>query len=353
MPQDEFERAVDNAIAHAIDATSTEIFDAAFGKDESTLDETGDQTLETMGDGLEGEIEADDDDTDEGEEQGEEEGDGKEKPELGTKPETKTETKPDAETKPVEPEGRIPPGKLREANEARRIAEARIAELTKQGDTERTQTRRELDELKGQITGLTQLLRQQAKPAETPAEAKAEEPPDIFENPKGFVDHLKTIVSQAVQPLAQKQENNRVATSFEIAHGFHKEAFDKAIAAVQTLDPNNPDNRATVQRIWASPNPGEALVQWHKRNETLREVGDDPAAYRERLAKETRESLMKDPEFRKQLLADLRAEAEGDGNTVFTPPRSLNGARGGRVAVDTSVLSDDPQAIFDSAFAGR
>lgn len=356
MPdKDNFERAVDDAIATAIDATSNEIFDAAFGKDESVLDETGDRTLETMGEGLEGEIEADEEEADDESDESEE-GEETEEGEEGGKAEDKTakpEDKP--EPKPAEPEGRIPPGKLREANERARTAEAKLAELTKQGETKESQTRRELDELKGQITGLTQLLRQSQQPTEKPAVAEKPKRPDMFEDPDGFANHLESLVTQAVQPLAQQQERNRVATSFEIAHAVHKDAFDKAIAEVQKLDPNNPDNRAMVQRIWGSQNPGEALVQWHKRSETLREVGDDPTAYRERLTKETRDSLMKDPEFRKQLLAELRAEAEGDGNpnAVFNPPRSLNGARGTRVAADTSVLSDDPQAIFDAAFAGR
>ena len=41
------------------------------------------------------------------------------------------------------------------------------------------------------------------------------------------------------------------------------------------------------------------MVGWHKRNKTLAEVGDNPTEYRERIAKETREALIKDPEFRK------------------------------------------------------
>lgn len=345
MPQDAFEQAV----AEAIDATSNEIFDAPFGKEESTLDETGDRSVETMGEGLEGQVE-DEEETegDEGEEgEGEEgeEAEGEEKPEATAKPDAKAEET----TKPNEPEGRVPPGRLREANERARNAEAKLAQF----ETERTNTRTELDTLKGQLATLTQLLQKQQPQQETKQPAKeADEPPDLFENPKGFLDYSDKRLDARLAPIAQALQSQRLETSFAIARGLNREAFGKAWEAVNKLDPNNADDRSTVQRIWASPDPGDALLTWHKRTETLREVGDDPASYRERVINETREKLAKDPEFRKQLLAELRAEAEGTGNTITTKlPPSLNGTRGSRVAVDTSQLSDDPMAIFDSGFA--
>ena len=136
------------------------------------------------------------------------------------------------------------------------------------------------------------------------------------------------------------------------------EQIRKANEAVNKLNPQNPDDRVTVQRIWQSPNPGEALVTWHRNQETLREVGNDPAAFKERIAKETRESLVKDPEFRKQLLADLRKEAgaSDDGNgkpkSEFKLPRSLNGALGGtsRETVAASESDDSQNGIFESAW---
>src|SRR5581483_3221866 len=103
---------------------------------------------------------------------------------------------------------------------------------------------------------------------------------------------------------------------------------------------------------YASPNPGEALVSWHKRSATLAEVGDDPAAYRERVAKETREALLKDPEFRKQLLADMRGEAgvgdDGRPRTQVRLPKSLNGAQGSNVGagrIDPNASDSSEQGI--------
>ena len=107
--------------------------------------------------------------------------------------------------------------------------------------------------------------------------------------------------------------------------------------------------------MWNSPNPGEALVSWHKRNEALREVGDDPSAYKAKIAEETRQALANDPEFRKQLLEGLRAEAEtGDGGkprTVTRLPASLNRAAGGNhLRSDLADGDNSNTAIFDSIF---
>jgi hypothetical protein len=143
-----------------------------------------------------------------------------------------------------------------------------------------------------------------------------------------------------------------------IAHALQKEPFEKAWAAVNALNVNDPDARATVQRIYASPNPGEALLSWHKRETTRAEVGDDVVAYRERVAKETREALLKDPEFRKQLIADMRGEAavgeDGRPRTTTRLPRSLAAAQGSNVGAaargDNSLDDGSPQSIADAAW---
>ena len=153
----------------------------------------------------------------------------------------------------------------------------------------------------------------------------------------------------------QQMENLRIETSMQVAHGIHGDAFAKAFEAIKQLDPRNPDNMVTVQRLLRSPNPGEAFVQWHKRNETLREVGDDPAKSREKVAADTRAALLADPEFRKQIIADLQAEANGGTtgkpNTITRLPRSLNGAPGGsRPGVASETFDGSPQAIAESAW---
>lgn len=352
------ERNAEAAISDAIDATSNEIFGAAFGQEETVLDETGDRSIEGMGDGLEGQHEADEAEGEESEDETESEGESEREAKDGeTEKEAAQAATQQDDQKPQEREGRVPPGRLREAAERARAAEAERDTLKTALETERTKNRSELDTVKGQLAALTQLLQRQNQQGEKPDDTKpaTDQPIDLFENPQGFVESVDKKLDTNLQSVIQRLEEQRLATSFAIARGFHKEVFDKAFAAAHNLDRSNPENAAMLQRIGTSHDPGEALVSWFKRAETLREVGDDPTAYRERVAKETRQALAQDPEFRKQLLAELRAEAEGTGtpNTVTRIPPSLNGARGTRPVGDTSILSDDPQAIFDSGFAAQ
>jgi hypothetical protein len=342
-------------IGEAITATEKEIAGAAWGDEEPVLDETGDRTIETMGEGLEGQHEPDDDDeTAEGEEpEDEAESEEGEGDDGEAEPEVK---EPPGEEKPAvraegEREGRVPSGRLREANERAKALETQL-------ETERTNSAQQIAALNARFDKFVADLSRNI--GQKPEERSATDPkaPDFFEDPAGFLAAQTKPLVDTVSQLQQQLATQRVETSMEIAHSKHGDTFAKAFEAVSKLNPQNPDDRVTVQRIYANPNPGEALVAWHKRSETLREVGDDPSKYRERVAAETRESLMKDPEFRKALLADLRAEAsrgdDGKPNTTVRLPKSLNGAAGGNRRDATAVQYDDnDSAIAAAAWADR
>jgi|SRR5882762_65711 len=357
-------REVD-AISDAIIATEREIAGDAWGQEDTDLgDATGDRALEDIGGGLEGQHEQEDADDAEGEEAEGEDGEGE-----GEEAEGQTEAeiaaaaaakaagevapKPAART---EPEGRVPPGRYREVAERARSAEAERdalkAEIEKsKGDS--TSLKGQLDLVMREIND----LKRGAVRTEAPKPVEPKAIPDIFEDPKGFVDHLTQGFQSEFAKRDTVLENNRVETSMAIAHAFHKDGFEKAFEAINKLNPNNPDDRVTVQRIYKSPNPGEALVSWHKRSQTLAEVGDDPAAYRERVAKETREALMKDPEFKKQLIAELRGEAatgdNGNPRTSTRLPQSLHRASGSNLGADrtdTRASDSSEQALADAAW---
>lgn len=341
-------REVD-VIEKAIIETEREIAGSAFDQDETELDGTGDRNLEEMGDGLEGQHEAGDDEETDGEEtevEAESEGEVEAAEVAG-----KVAGQPDPKLAAEQPDtGRVPAGRLREANERARAAEA-------ERDTIKTQLTTFSDKLEGAMRRIDDLSRA-PRAAEPKAVTEAPAPkaaPDIFEDPKGFVDHLTGMFQTELSKRDAKFEATRVETSMAIAHGFHKDTFEKAFDAINKLDPRNPDDRATVQRIYNSSNPGDALVNWHKRSQTLAEVGDDPAAYRERIARETREALIKDPEFRKQLVADLRGEAaagdDGNPRTTTRLPRSLARTSGSNLGAERGAASDDSeQALADSAW---
>lgn len=357
-------REVD-AISDAIIETEKEIAGDAWGQEEtSAVDETGDRSLEDMGDGLEGQHEAEDEDETEGEDadgESEDEGEGEDEAAVAaaaTGKDRNTEPAKAAAAEPAEG-GRVPSGKLREANEARRAAEAERDALKAQIDKAKGDTTSLTEKLDLVMREITELKRGGArveppKAAEPPKPATA---PDLFEDPKGFADFLTQGFQSELAKRDAQLANQRVETSMAIAHAFHKDTFEKAFEAVNKLNPQNPDDRATVQRIYSSPNPGEALVSWHKRNETFARVGDDPAKFEERIREETRQALLKDPEFRKQLVAELRGEAaqgdDGRPRTTTRLPNSLNRAAGSNIGagrIDPRAGDDSEQAVADAAW---
>lgn len=348
MAKDDF----DSVLKDAIIETEKEIFAEAFGREDLTLDETGDRSLEAMGDGLEGQNEPDEDEASEDEEA--------EKAVTGdtedqAKDETKVEAKPEAEDRQDE-RGRVPSGRLREQTERTRAAETERDAFKAQLDAEKAASQKAVADLNAKFDALLALQRQQAQPPKPAETVKPETPPDLFENPTAFAEHLQKGVQAELAAMRQQMQNERINLSMENARSRHGETFDGAFTAIRKLDPSNPDNRALVQRLAASPNPGEAMVAWHKRNEALREVGDDPTAYKAKIAEDTRKALMADPEFRKQLLEGLRAEAatgdNGQPRTTVRLPQSLNRAAGNntRSPNDLELFDGSDQAIFESAF---
>lgn len=356
MAMREVDAIDDAAISRAIIATDKEIAGAAWDQEDVTHDESGDRTVEQMGEGLEGQHDPDDDDEAEGEDAGdasesEDDEEGEAEPDEVKEPEG--EAKPDKKTE-GEKEGRVPSGRVREATERARAAEAERDALKAAADTSKQEYKSLADKLDLALRQIDDLRRTPQKEAK-PADAGEPKSPDFFEDPAGFIAGQTKPLLDTVGQLQQQLAAQRVETSMAIAHSRHGETFAKAFEAVGKLNPQNPDDRAIVQRIYSDPSPGEALVAWHKRTETLREVGDDPVKYREKIEKEARERLAQDPEFRKSLIEGLRAEAsrgeDGKPNTTVRLPKSLNGAAGGnRRDADVSVYDDNDQAIAASAW---
>jgi hypothetical protein len=248
---------------------------------------------------------------------------------------------------------------LREQTEARKAAEAERDALKARLESTETKSQQEIAALKSQFETVLATLRAGQQPPK--AEPKAEAPDLgnlVFENPTSFVDHLSKTFDAKLAPIVQRLDNDRVTFSLQLANVRHGDTFKAAVAEIAKLDQANPNNQRLVADLYNSSDPGEAVVAWHKRNVTFKEVGDDPNAFKEKIAKETRESLAKDPEFRKQLLAELRAEAEDDGtgrpNTTLRLPRSLlrNGGTS-RESFDADIGDGSQQAIADSAWADR
>ena len=352
----------DDILRDAIIGTEKEIYSDAFDKEDLTLDESGDRSLEMMGDGLEGQREPEEDEGDESDadetaeiEATTETDAGKDGKEGDDKAEAEATTKETPESQ-QDRQGRVPAGRLREQSERARAAEAERDALRAQLAEKQAASERELAELKAQMQGFMAAQRQAPQPVVKPQEAPTPETvPDLFENPTAYVEYVNKTIEKQTAALQEQLRRANLETNLQMARVRHGEAYEKAEAALKGLDYSNRENVDLVRRLESSPNPGEALVAWHKRNEVLREVGEDPAAYKARIAEETRKALAADPTFRQELLAALRGEAETGDNgrprTITRVPPALARASGnsGRGA-DLDIYDGSDSAAFASAW---
>ncbi len=257
-------------------------------------------------------------------------------------------------------EGRVPSARLREEADARRAAEherdaakAQLGEVSARLDL----TLRRLDDLDQRLSG-------PGAPPRQHAPQPAPQAPDIFADPKGYTDYFAGQIRTVGQSLEQQLFQHRLQTSEMLARTRYGDAvFEAADNALKGLDPQrNPEHRALVGSIVGSPNPAEALVRWHRAQETLREVGDDPHAYEQRLA----ERLLQDPAFLQRAADAMRAQAAG--NAIVQPPGNRNGQHQGTArrsppslnqagghgqakAPDPRLYDDSERGVFEYASA--
>jgi hypothetical protein len=365
-------------LGDAIAATDRELFiGAATGKDDEEIvhDETGDRTREGMGDGLEGQVEAEEPEEAEADadaETSEKGGDAEADEEADTEAEGDKKPKPDREVDGKfaakegadktdvaadkgNKDGRVPPGRLREETQKRVAAEAERDEYkakVEAGQREFAQLSAKLDQAVGRID---EISRRPAGDVAKPAADTKTEAPDIFSDPAAFIAQMQKPLLDRIDKLSQSREVDRAELSMRTARGEHKEVFDRAYEALGKLDPKNPDQFAIGSRIARSADPGQALVDWYRQDQVLREVGNDPAAYREKIAKDTREALLADPEFRKAVVAELNGEARGGKggrqNNITRLPKSLNDAAGGSSAQRSAPSDDSERGVFEDAMS--
>lgn len=222
---------------------------------------------------------------------------------------------------------RVPLARLQQETDKRRDAETENANLRERNAS-----------LEQRLTSLERQFQPRSEP-------EAPETPDPLMDPEGYADFVRG-------SIRQEMVRDKVASSFEDAHEAHGQTFEAAFNLLSRItqagDPRDRD------RIIAAPNPGKALMKWFSQREMLREAGDDPAAWRARIAGEAREALKKDPEFRKSLLAELRDEA-GTSQTgrPYTTTRlpSLSGASGG--SRESSRFPESDAELFHDALPRR
>jgi hypothetical protein len=224
---------------------------------------------------------------------------------------------PPAPVPPVEPaEGHVPPWRLREEAEARRLAE----------DRART--------LEARLTEINTHLQQ------------AQKQPDFFEDPH---QATRALIAQSLQPYAEAQRQTEMHNSKMIAgvvHGVDKvEAAEQAFLQArnaQSLDP------ADYERVVQSPNRWDAVVQWHKKQTVWTSVGDDPEAwYKKRL-----EADLADPKFQAEVLQKVRGSAATRPSETRLPPSlSKSTAVASNAGEEVGDMSD--KSLFRFAMGGK
>ncbi len=223
--------------------------------------------------------------------------------------------------------GNIPPAAL-----------AASRQKAREKEQEADQLRTQLAELRGQVDVLTRQTRQAQQPAPKVEEKPA---PEIWEDPNGFVQAALSPVQQAMQ-----QQAERISMRFAVKE-YGKETVEAAYSALgQAIDAGDPNARAEYQRIRASDDPYEGIVQWHRRQETLRTVGDDPNAWLEAEI----EKRLADPVHQGKFLERIQATAQQNSSRSVPPvklPPSLTRLPSGGNAAGEADMSD--AGIFANA----
>lgn len=240
-----------------------------------------------------------------------------EKGQFIAKSEQKSDDKPKGEEK-SDDAGQIPSWRLREESEARRAAEQRANAV----EARMAQLQARLDAL------------------DKPKEQKQEDIDPLLD-PQGFSQRLQEGFTAKLREI---ELNNNLA----IAHVRHGDKFEKAYEAL--LSEGAKGNRQLVNSLVSRPNPGEAIVKWFSDQETLREVGGDPAAYKQKLLEEA----LSDPEFLAKATEAARQVALG-GKSQAKPrveiPPSLSRATGSSKNSDPIDTDNSEKAVFDYAFS--
>ena len=127
--------------------------------------------------------------------------------------------------------------------------------------------------------GVVQGLRQEIRELKAAIPQPEPEPaPDVFEDPQGYQKHMEQTVNNAVFQATLSMSRAAAVR----AHG--QEAVDAAAAAI---DPQS----AEYQAIINNADPFHALMVHHGRQQIMQEIGDDPAAYKAKVAAEVRAEL--------------------------------------------------------------
>ena len=197
----------------------------------------------------------------------------------------------------------------------------RLRELREQREAEANRARSleaELADMRRRHAAMEQQVRQQRQ---EPVQV-----PDLIADPAAYHAHVE-------QTFNERLRNMEANFSFRIAHSANGEMFEQAygdmISRAERGDPS------IVRMVMQSPDPGTAMINWYRREQTLQKVGNDPDAWFQRQLDER----LKDPKFAGGIVDKIRngsqpapgGQQPSGVPTEFQIPPSLN-----RVAASAS-----------------
>jgi hypothetical protein len=243
--------------------------------------------------------------------------------------EPKTEAQdPNASQKPSEGPGEAPPQEQPPPPPQHQVP---LSELL--NTRERAQAaERERDEFR---RALEQIQRQQQAQQQRPQQV-----PDMFADPDAYTRHIQETVQRTTTEM-------RLEFDMQMAEVRHPDVFPKAYDAFINAvgNPRQP-NPQLYHEIMGARSPGQAIVDWFKRDAVLREVGTDPAAYRQKLQNE----LLEDQDFIAKVIERTRG---GGGNgsrpTNVTRLPSLNRQTSAASSKEADDNDGSPEGIWGAA----
>lgn len=237
---------------------------------------------------------------------------------------------PVAEQKPQEVEHRVPLRELLDEREKRQERDRQMAEM-----------QRQYAEMQRQMEALR----------------NPQQPVDLLTDPQRFQETIEQRFERQQREFDQRIRLHGINTSFSFAARQHGEEFKKAFAALEEVAaPNKGGDLMLRDRIVNSPDPGEAVMQWYRSQQILRESGGDLTAYREKLLNEQKASLLKDPEFLAEALKAARSVAQANptirpGNPTGLPSLTRKTAAASNDDGDGEDMSD--RELFRTSLGRR
>lgn len=204
---------------------------------------------------------------------------------FAAKPET-PEEQPAPQEPPAEPEPRREDHRIPLAEHLSVRERAQNAERERDGERQRNQ------DLERRLQAMERQLSEARQPKP--------ETPDVWADPEGYVRSQIATVGQG-----QEAALERMSRAFAVDK-YGAEAVNAAMAELEQQMQADPNARFEHQRIMASDHPYGELVNWHRRQSAFKEIGDDPAAYKQRVIEEA----LKDPEVIKRVVESARAQAQ-------------------------------------------